>query len=235
MSAEPLDAKRALRFLRALGKNNDRGWFAANRDVYDNDIKPEWNDLVAGLLASHVPLDERFAYVDPRACQFRLYRDTRFSHDKTPYKDWISAFLSPRGKSGTNVGYYVQISPGECLFAAGLYTPEKEPLQSLRRHFADEPCKPFDRLLAAKKIAPYLPLRTEPLTRSPRGFPKETARPELVRARRYMVRRVFSDAQIVRDGAFATFRAAMRDTAAFVAYLDALAAPRAREDENWVD
>ena len=222
MSREVIDVARTLRFLRALKRHNDRTWFAENRATYDEHIKPEWNDLVAGLLAAHVALDERFAYVEPKACLFRLHRDTRFSADKTPYKTGVTAFLSPFGKNGANAGYYVCIEPGGSLFAAGIYTPTDEALLALRGHFAESDVRPFEALFRAKKFAPYLPLRTDGLTRSPRGFPKEHAHVALIRARRYMIRRDYTDAEITSAGAFATFRSAMRDCAPFVAYLDAI-------------
>jgi uncharacterized protein (TIGR02453 family) len=223
MSGEVIDVARTLRFLRALRKNNDRAWFAEHRAVYDDHIAPEWRDLVSGLLAAAVPLDERFAYVDPKACLFRLHRDTRFSADKTPYKTGISALLSPFGKSGANAGYYVALEPGESMFAAGIYTPTDEALAALRRHFAEADVRPFEALFRAKKIAPYLPLQTNSLSRSPRGFPKEHPHVALIRARHFMIRREYSDAEITQAGAFTTFRNAMRDCAPFVAYLDAIA------------
>ena len=223
MSADVIDVARTLRFLRALRRNNDRAWFTAHRAPYDDHIKPEWHDVVAGLLAAAVTLDERFAYVEPKACLFRLHRDTRFSDDKTPYKTGISAFLSPFGKSGANAGYYLSIEPGESLFAAGLYLPTKEALEALRRHFADDDTRAFEKIFTARRIAAYLPLHTDSLTRSPRGFPKEHPHVALIRARRYMVRREFSDAELTTTGAFATFRGAMRDCAPLVRYLDAIA------------
>lgn len=224
MSNEPLDAAVALRWLRRLEKNNERPWFNAHRALYDETLKPGWEDLVTALIVAATSFDPRFAYVDPRACLFRLHRDIRFSSDKTPYKTELSAFLSPFGKNGMNSGFYVSLSPGgETLFAAGLYTPTKEVLQALREHFAGANLRAFDRITAAKRLRPYLPIGTDALMRMPRGFPKEHRRGELIRARRYMIRRTYTDKRIVSDGLFATFRAAMRDCAPFVAYLDRIA------------
>jgi uncharacterized protein (TIGR02453 family) len=219
MTAEPFDAARALRWLRKLKRNNDRAWYAANSAEYTATIKPAWEDLVAALLVSAVPIDERFAYVDPRACLFRLARDIRFSTDKTPFKTSVSAWLSPLGKSGANAGFYVRVGPGTTIFSAGIYTPEKPVLDALRRRIAHD-ARPFARILAAKKLQPYLPLETDPLTRMPRGFPKDHPRGAWIRARNFLVRRSFGDAEIARAGAFATFRAAIRDCAPFVRYID---------------
>jgi len=220
---EPFDAARALRWLRQLKKNNDRTWFAAHRNVWDEHIKPEWEDLVTALILSAVPVDERFAYVDPRACLFRIYRDTRFSNDKTPYKTRVAAWMSPFGKSGANAGFYMHVSPGNTVFGAGIYTPEKDALAALRMRMARD-ARPFERILRAKRLAPYLPLRTDALLRMPRGFPKDHPNGDLIRARNYLVRRVFSDAEITHAGAYATFSAAIRDCAPFVRYIDEVVA-----------
>lgn len=228
---ETIDVKRALKFLRALEKNNDRAWFAKHRAVWDEHVRPEWEDTIGALLATATSFDERFAYIDPRRCLFRLYRDTRFSKDKTPYKTWISAWMSPFGKHGSNAGFYVQLCPGECIVSAGIWDPTKEAIYALRRHFADDSLREFDRLLATKRFAPYLPLRLDPLRVTPRGFPKEHPRRDLIRLRRLTVRRTYPDAALARDGTFATFRSAMRDLAPFVAYLERVAA-RANENDQ---
>ena len=222
MSGEPFDAARALRWLRQLKENNDRAWFAAHRATYDEHVKPEWEDLVAALLVSAVPFDERLAYVDPRACLFRLARDIRFSNDKTPFKTRVAAWLSPLGKSGACAGYYVSVEPGDSHFSAGIYVPEKAVLDALRRTLAAD-ARPFLRILGAKRLAPYLPLRTDALQRIPRGFPKDHPQAELLRARHFLIGRTYTDAELAKAGAYKTFAAAIRDCAPFVAYIDAIA------------
>jgi uncharacterized protein (TIGR02453 family) len=219
-AAQPLDVAAAFAFLRGLAKNNDRAWFEANRERYDNEIKPGFIDLIAGLLIAATTFDERFAYIEPQRCIFRIYRDVRFSSDKTPYKTRLSAFLSPRGWRGTTPGFYIALEPGGAsMLAAGIYSPEKPVLADLRRRFADgDPA--FDRIVRAKTFAAYLPIETEPLVRMPRGFDPAHPRGEFIRARRYMVRRTFTDAELAKGDAFALLRGAMRDTARFVAWLD---------------
>jgi uncharacterized protein (TIGR02453 family) len=223
VTGEPFDAGRALRWLRRLKQNNDRAWFAANRATYDEHVKPEWEDLVAALLVSAVPFDERLAYVDPRACTFRLARDIRFTNDKTPFKSRMAAWLSPFGKNGAYAGYYVAVEPGETHFSAGIYVPEKPVLEALRRTLAAD-ARPFLRVLGAKRLAPYLPLRTDALQRVPRGFPKDHPQADLLRARHFLVGRNYTDAEIAKAGAYKTFAAAIRDCAPFVAFIEAIAA-----------
>jgi uncharacterized protein (TIGR02453 family) len=184
---------------------------------------------------SRISFDERFAHIEPRRCIFRIHRDVRFAKEKSPYKSRLSAFLSPRGWRGTTPGFYVAIEPGgESMFAAGIYTPEKHVLADLRRRFAAGDAA-FDRILRKRAFAPYLPLDTDPLVRIPAGFERDHPRGELVRARRCMVRRAFADSELMRGDAFGAYRAAMRDTAGFVGWLDAsveaTASPPAVEDD----
>lgn len=220
MAAHPLDVHVAFRFLRGLAKNNDRNWFAENRRVYDETIKPQWEDFIMGLLIANAAFDERFAYVDPRSCMFRIYRDVRFAKDKSPYKPYLSAFLSPRGWRGSTPGFYVSLEPGgESVFAAGIYVPEKPALALIRARHA-EGDRDFDRIVRAKTLGPYLPLDLDPLKVMPRGYPKEHPRANLLRARRYMLRRAFTDRELREGNAFALFRTAMKHAAPFVAWLD---------------
>jgi len=219
-SENPLDVRTALRFLRGLRDNNDRAWFAANRAVYDDTIKPQWEAFVTGLLIRGASFDERLTLIDPRRCIFRIYRDTRFSNDKSPYKAHLSAFLSPRGWRGSTPGFYVQLAPGgQSLFAAGIYVPEKPSLLAIRERLAAGD-RDFARILRAKRLAPYLPVDTDPLKVMPRGYDRAHPQAAWIRARRFMVRKRFPDRVAERDDFFALMRGAMRDAAPFVAWLD---------------
>ncbi len=100
--------------------------------------------------------------------------------------------------------------------------PGKPALHALRTAFAEDgaEARRFDRILAAKALRPYLPLDTEPLRVTPRGFPKQHRRLTLIRARNYLVRRDICDDELRRCGAFAVFRDAIRACAPFVRWLD---------------
>jgi uncharacterized protein (TIGR02453 family) len=231
-SENPLDVRTALRFLRGLRDNNDRAWFAANRSVYDETIKPQWEAFVAGLLIRGGSFDERLHHVDPRRCIFRIYRDTRFANDKSPYKPHLSAFLSPRGWRGVTPGFYVQLRPGgESLFAAGIYVPEKPVLLAIRaRLAAGDP--DFARILTSKRLAPYLPVHTDPLKVMPRGYDRDHPHAAWIRARRFMVRKTYTDKAAASDDLFALMRTAMRDTAPFVAWLDRFVTRPGNQESN---
>jgi uncharacterized protein (TIGR02453 family) len=232
--ADPLNLPATFRFLRGLKRNNDRTWFHANRTTWDDHVRHAFEDLVTMLLLDGARSDDRLAHVDPRACLFRLANDTRFHVTKAPYKTWLSAWMSPGGKDGAFAGYYIHLAPGETHFSAGIYVPAKPAIHALRSAFAEDgrEARAFDRILASKPLRPYLPLETEPLRVTPRGFPKAHPRLPLIRARNYLLERKIADRELLERGAFDVFRDAMRATAPFVRWIAARAAVTRDRDEE---
>jgi uncharacterized protein (TIGR02453 family) len=221
--SDPLDLAVAFRFLRGLKKNNDRTWFHANREAWDEHVRHGFEDLVTMLLLAGARVDDRLAHVDPRACLFRIANDTRFHKQKDPYKTWLSAWMSPGGKNGAYAGYYVHLAPGASHVSAGVWVPEKPALHALRSTFAEDgaEARGFDRILASRAMRPYLPLETASMRITPRGFAKDHPRITLIRARNYMLERPVTDRELLERGAFAVFKEAIRTTAPFVRWLDA--------------
>jgi uncharacterized protein (TIGR02453 family) len=235
-ASDPLDLAITFRFLRALARNNDRAWFHAHREPWDEHVRHGWEDLVTMLLLAGSGADDRLAHADPRACVFRLANDNRF-HQRAPYKTHLAAWISPGGKDGAFPGYYFHLAPGASHVSAGVYVPTKPALHALRSAFAQDgaEARRFDRILASKALRPYLPLDTEPLRVTPRGFDRHHPRAELIRARNYLVRRDVSDAELRARGAFAVFRDTVRATAPFVRWLDERMLAAARPDEYFED
>lgn len=218
---DPLDLRAALRFLRGIERNNDRAWFHAHKDEWEP-IRHGWEDLVTLLVLGGAGFDERLLGVDPRRCLFRLANDTRFHKDRAPYKTHLAAWISPGGKDGAYPGYYCHLRPGAVHFSAGIYVPDKAALTALRTTFAQngEAARAFDRILGAKTMKAYLPLETDALRVTPRGFAKDHPRIALIRARNYLVSRDPPDAEVASAGALAWFARAMEDVAPFVRWID---------------
>ena len=125
--------KEGLTFLRRLKKNNRRPWFDAHRQEYEELVKAPMQSFVSSLR----PHFERFApeyELNPKRAIFRIYRDTRFSNDKTPYKTHIAAHFVLRGapKGFLGSGYYLHVEPGEAFAGAGIYMPESDQLKRIR-------------------------------------------------------------------------------------------------------
>ena len=180
-----------LRFLRGLAKNNDRNWFEERRAMYERSIK---EPLLALVEEINIQMDD-FApeYLRPaHRIAMRIFRDTRFSPDKRPYKTHMAAWWARRGlEKRSGAGFYVQLGPKESFVAAGVYAPEREDLLALRRWFAQHHLRyraVLAPLLKAKGKVPGMSLITpDALSRNPKGFPSEHPASDLLRARNWGV------------------------------------------------
>ena len=120
-------------FLTAIKANNDREWFQEHRSQYERAWQ-NMKDFTAGLIDGLAQWDRYIAADIPVSkCVFRIYRDTRFSKDKTPYKTWLGAGISTAGRKLNGPEYYIHIQPGNSFAAAGYWRPEKEHLAAIRQ------------------------------------------------------------------------------------------------------
>ena len=132
--------RETLRFLTELSANNNREWFADNKEWYKA-CYTRFVEFSAEYIRRLSELDPSMSVLQPKDCIWRIYRDVRFSHDKRPYKEWFGVFPAvgvpgqPRtwGKHSMRGGYYVHIQPGNCMFAGGIWDPSKELLDALRK------------------------------------------------------------------------------------------------------
>ena len=182
----------SLRFLRGLIKNNDREWFEARRAIYERSLK---TPMLAAIEEINQAL-EAFApeHVRPaHKCMMRIYRDTRFSKSKLPYKQHVCAWWARRGMEKTSGGgFYLQVGPAEVLVAAGVYMPEREQMLAIRRWMAGNHASYRKLLKASAKPArgtegALLAIEAEALTRMPKGFPADHPADELLRAKNWGV------------------------------------------------
>ncbi len=195
-----------MRFLRGLAKNNDRNWFEERRPVYERAVKAPLLALVEeinGGLDDFAPEFVRPAH----KVAMRIFRDTRFSPDKRPYKTHLSAWWSKRSlEKISGAGFYLQIGPAGSFLGAGVYEPEREPLLKLRTWLADHHERyqaTLNPLLRADGgRAAMSPIAPQALTRNPKGFPKDHPASELLRARNWGVTMPV-DADVVLSSALA--------------------------------
>ena len=125
-------------YLDLLQRNNNRPWFTANKNLYD-DVRQQWYEDLDRMIACVGQWEPRIVSLQARNASYRIYRDTRFSLDKTPYKNHFSAILSPRGKRLKAADYYVQAgAPGtESLTAGGYWAADRDALRKLRHAMID--------------------------------------------------------------------------------------------------
>jgi len=115
-----MDAKRILGYLRQLSANNNRTWFQEHRDEYDT-IRSDFEHGVEQAIRRIATFDSTIAHLTVKDCTYRFYRDTRFSPDKSPYKNHLGAYIAAHGKKALHGGYYIHLEPDHCMVACGNY------------------------------------------------------------------------------------------------------------------
>ena len=115
-----MDAKRILQFLRDLMVNNNRPWFQDHKNEYQA-VKDDFERGVGQAIARISTFDNSVAHVAVKDATYRFYRDTRFSSDKSPYKNHLGAYIAAHGKKALHGGYYIHLEPGRCMLACGNY------------------------------------------------------------------------------------------------------------------
>src|ERR1700744_15561 len=163
----------AMKFLRGLKRNNDRFWFEARREVFERELKEPMLKLIGEVneaMAEFAPMHVR----PPQKIMMRIYRDIRFSKDKRPYKNHVSAWWVRDGLQKTSGGgFYLQVSSTEVLIAAGVYMPEREQLLAIRRYLVDHHLE-FRKIMAGRKLRSLMgETDSLSLTRPPKGFALE--------------------------------------------------------------
>lgn len=168
-------------FFRRLARNNRREWFQPRKATFDEQVKQPMRALVEELnraLAGFAP-----DYVsDPEKAIYRIYRDTRFSNDKTPYKDHIAASFRRSAATGHgDAGYYFAVSHKEVAIGGGIYMPEPATLLAIRGHVAERH-RELRKILANRAVRSLLgDMQGEQLSRVPKGFCAEHPAADLLR------------------------------------------------------
>lgn len=181
-----------IEFLKKLDKNNNRDWFNLNKDAY---IKANDNviALTGFLIGKIAKFDPEVEGIDPKSCVFRIYRDVRFSKDKSPYKTNMGAFIAPGGKKTMSPGYYFHIQPGMFFAAAGKHMPDSGELLKLRNAVASN-TKEFLKIVEAKKFRDrFGDLDGERLTKPPKGFAADHDAIDHLKLKSFTVSEEFSD------------------------------------------
>ena len=183
---------RTLRFLRALKRNNDREWFRARKAQYDADVRQPMVELIERLATDFTSFAPEFV-AEPKVSLYRIYRDTRFSSDKTPLKTHAAAHFPMRGlPKGEGGGLYFEISPKWVWIGGGLYMPDNPQLQVIRSQIAATYPR-FHRLVTAPAFRKTVgTLEGERLSRVPRGYDKEHPAAHYLQFKQFLAGREFA-------------------------------------------
>lgn len=176
-------------FLSDLYYNNNREWFQANKSRY-NEALSTVNTFAERLIEGVSAFDSNISGLTLKDCTYRIYRDVRFSHDKSPYKTHFGIYLCKGGKKSWNAGYYMHIEPiGSSYFnghflSSGLYMPDSKALKIIREDLSIDP-SPF--LSAVKKAKGFSLNTNNKLKRIPTGFSEEDPQAELIKQKDYFL------------------------------------------------
>lgn len=191
-------------FLKQLGNNNNRPWFEENKKHYEI-VKDNFKEFVTALQGEM----EKHDLIE-KAKIFRIYRDVRFSNDKTPYKTSQSVGFT-RATNRLRGGYYFQIQPGEIFVGGGFWAPEKDDLKRIREEFKVDDTY-IRKIIADKEFIKYFgTLRGDELKSAPKGYDKDHPAIDLIRKKQIVVSRIFTERDAMQPDFYkevnATFKA----------------------------
>lgn len=175
-----------IEFLKELRQNNNREWFQANKDRYDV-LRNAFIDEVQQLIKQVSLFDPEVAGLEAKDCLFRIYRDIRFSPDKTPYKIHFAAYIAQGGRASERGGYYIHLEPGNCLLSGGVWCPPPPLLKKLRQDIYDHIDEFVGILEEPAFKATYPVMEGEVLKRMPAGYPSDFKYGEILRHKDFSV------------------------------------------------
>jgi uncharacterized protein (TIGR02453 family) len=209
------------KFLRELKKNNNRPWFLANKERYERTVRNPLLDFI-GEVGPYLRQINPNIVADnspTRGSMFRIYRDTRFSKDKTPYKTHVAAhFPLSRAKDVHAPGYYLHLSPNEVFVGGGIWHPEAPVLGQIRDYLAHHP-KRWVSILKAASFKRLCTFEGEKLTRPPKGYPPDHEAIEYLKHKDFTYFTQFSEKDALSPNFMGEFLKSCAAAAPFMEYL----------------
>ncbi len=192
-------SQKTFKFLKDLAANNEREWFKENKGRYEA-ARAEFTEYVTELISEIAKFDPDIAGLEAKKCIFRIYKDTRFSKDKTPYKLNLGAHLVAKNeKPHDRAGYYIQIQPGNCFLAGGAYMPPGPWIKAIRQEI-DYNAADFKKILKSASFKKYFgEMEGEQLKTAPRGYPKDHPEIELLRYKSFLAVHQLTEKQVLAD------------------------------------
>lgn len=160
------------RFLEDISANNNREWFQQHKNEYKN-VQTEFESLLTAVIERISLFDESIKGVQAKDCMYRIYRDTRFSTDKTPYKTHIGGYINAKGKKSHHCGYYLHLESGNCLLAGGSLCLPTNILKAVRQSIYDN-IEEYLSIVEDPEFKQYFStIGGDRLKTAPKGFPKD--------------------------------------------------------------
>jgi len=212
---------RTLRFLEELQVNNNREWFKEHKARYEEDVLDVALRFIISMQEPLADIAPRFTAVPTRVggSLMRVYRDTRFSKDKLPYKTNIGIqFRHEQARDVHSPGYYVHIDPDQVFIGTGMWRPDSEPLKGIRERIVARPAE-WQRAIGGKTFKRQLNLGGERLTRPPRGFDKDHTCIEDLKRKSFIAVREFDVSDCLKPQFQRTVETTFRTAEPFMRFL----------------
>lgn len=190
-------SKATFDFLNDLKVNNNRDWFQANKARYEK-ARKEVESFLGSLIPELSRVDPSIQAPDVKECIFRIFKDVRFSKDKSPYKTNFGAFVARGGRKTVFPGYYFHFEPGESFIAGGIYMPQPEVLKMVRNEIYFNSAE-FRKILEAKEFKKYFSKLDEfdKLKKPPKDFPLDFAEMDYLKYKSYIVSAQVEDVKVL--------------------------------------
>jgi uncharacterized protein (TIGR02453 family) len=206
-------------FLRQISLNNNREWYHANKSFY-LEAKLEFEHVTEILINETEKFDKEIKGLQAKDCTFRIFRDIRFSNDKSPYKSNFGAFLCKGGKKGGYAGYYLHIQPDNSFISGGIYLPPSPVLRAIREDIFEH-VEEFKEIISSPDfVRHYHGIDAEKLKTAPKGFPKDFADLELLKFTSYTVGKYKTDKQMSEHSIIEEITDAFKSLFAFNRFLN---------------
>ncbi|CCG80853.1 Putative uncharacterized protein [Taphrina deformans PYCC 5710] len=225
-----------LDFLRQLKTHNERDWFQ-QRELQYQATKSDFDTFVLAFAKTITAIDDTIPELPVKDLTFRIYRDIRFSNDRTPYKTFLAAYYSRSGRKGPWAGYYFSLEPGgKTLLACGLWQPPALDLAAVRESI-DTDIDSWTEVIEEPAFEEFFGGRAglfkteDKLKTCPKGYPKDHENIELLRLKSFNVRMNFSDEEVLQDGIMDILALVITQMHPFVRLLNSIIRPD-DSDEN---
>jgi uncharacterized protein (TIGR02453 family) len=187
--------KETFQFLKNLKANNDRDWFNTNKDKFIS-ANENFIAFVQELIGEVSKFDKTVSGLDAKNCVFRIYRDTRFSKDKSPYKTHFGATLMGKGKGCGIAGYYLHLEQGNTFLAGGVHMTEPADLKAIREEISENG-KTFLKIINDKNFKDNFVIEGEKLVKVPTGFDKEDPMGDYLKYKELMIHHAVADKETI--------------------------------------
>ena len=187
-------------YLTALSQNNNREWYHANKDSYQK-ANAAFEEFLQALIQEIGAFDSSILFNNPKDLTFKLVRDTRFSHDKSPYNPAFRAHISSKGKLPVPVGYYLQIKPGgQSFLGGGLFADMFKEATAMVRDSIVQNGGEWERILLEPEFEKYFTVQGTALKKVPAGYDKDHPQAEYLKYKSWYLEYPVSDEEVADEG-----------------------------------